>query len=152
MRAAERARRETEFSRPVQRILELCAAEAKDDKPEINTVAAREFTAWCRERGEMLPVPGRTAAGYLIERLLEDTSMSDLRRAADAIRHLHVVGEWFLDPRPIKAALRFAELTHGFASGGPDDPGGGQVIPIPKSPSPPASDHAEPMPLAAAGA
>ena len=153
--ASERKAREEEFAQRVRRILRFQlndeAENAKREAASVSTAAAKDFTAWCRGREMILPITGTTAAAYIIDRLLADTDMASLRQAARAVSYIHEVGEWYLDQKPIRAALAFAELTHGFASGGPDDPGGGQVVPINPSPSPPASDYAE-LPLAAGAA
>ena len=152
MADTERAKIESGLAEHVRRIMpDQLKAEAERSKraaASIDKAAAQAFAQWVRDRELFLPITGETAAAYIIDLLLaEDADMARLRAAAQAITHIHDIGQMYLDQKPIAAAIKFCEVVRGLADGGDD--GGGETVTPDNPPSPPANDY---EPLAAAGA
>jgi hypothetical protein len=152
--SAEYRNREAELAEHVRRVMpEQLGAEAEHAKTEAMSIdkdAARAFANWARGRDLVLPISGTTAAACIVDLLLaEDADMDRLRAAAKAITHIHSIGEWYLDQKPIRAALAFSEVIRGMA-GGDDD--GGTTVGNDRDNPPPPTDYEKPLPLAAAGA
>jgi hypothetical protein len=108
----------------------------------------KTFVAWTRERGlGDLPQRGSTVAAYFYDLLTtEGASVAELQEIADAITFFHDVGEYFIDRRPIAAALDFAKAVHALM----DDPDGGGGTRLNGHGSN-GADVEEALPLAAAG-
>ena len=112
---AERTKIESWLAEHVRRImpdqLKEQAEIAKHEAATIDKDAARAFAGFVRDRELILPVTGTTAGAYIIDLLLaEDADMARLHRAARAIEHIHAVGEFYFDPKPLRAALKFCEV------------------------------------------
>jgi hypothetical protein len=68
----------------------------------------REFLDWVRFYGFAMPVPAEAVGDYLLELLADGATLPQIKRSADSIAACYVQRRHFLDPVPIRAALKLA--------------------------------------------
>jgi hypothetical protein len=67
-----------------------------------------QLATWAAFYGLRMPVSGEEVATYLLEMMVDGASLTDVKRAANAIVACYAQRRHFLDLVPIKAALKIA--------------------------------------------
>jgi hypothetical protein len=68
----------------------------------------RHFLDWCAFYGLPMPAGGDEVAEYPLDMMVDGAPLADIQRAASSIAACYEQRRCFLDPAPIRAALKIA--------------------------------------------